>query len=60
MLEKLAASCSANPKICGPQMHKHTEFDEIKWMTMEDFPMGLEFKNKKILFEEKSHWVKHQ
>ena len=22
--------------------------------------MGLEFKNKKILFEEKSHWVKHQ
>ena len=58
MLEKLAASCSVNPKICGPQMHKHTGFDEI-W-TLEDFPMGLEFKNKKILFEEKSYSVKHQ
>ena len=59
MLEKLATSCTVNPKICGPQMHKHTGFDEIKW-TLEDFPMGLKFKNKKILFEEKSHWVKHQ
>ena len=30
MLERCAVSCCVNPKIRGPQMHKHTGFDQIK------------------------------
>ena len=28
--ERCAESDSVIPKICGPQMYKHTKFDEIK------------------------------
>ena len=30
MLERRAVSCGVNPEICGPQMHKHTEFGKCK------------------------------
>ena len=44
-------------KIRGPQIHKHMQFDQIKW-ALEVFPMGYKFlkENKKILVLEKGHW----
>ena len=30
VLERCAASGGVTPKICGPQMHKHMKFDQIK------------------------------
>ena len=41
-------------KIHGPQIHKHTQFDQIKW-ALEVFPMGYKFlkENKKNIVLEK-------
>ena len=42
-------------KICGPQIHKHTQFDQIKW-ALEVFPMGYNFlkENKNSCFGKRS------
>ena len=46
-------------KIRGPQMHNTRDLmkSNVHWRV---FQCVLSFKNKNILFEEKSHWVKHQ
>ena len=40
-------------KICGPQIHKHTQFDQIKW-ALEVFPMGYKFKKKNSFLGKRS------
>ena len=54
MLERRAAVKTR--KIRDPQIHKHTQFDQIKW-ALEVFAMGYKFlKEKKNLVLEKGHW----
>ena len=56
MLERRAASGGENPKkIRGPQIHKHTQFDQIK-SALEVFPMGYQFlkENKSSCFGKRS------
>ena len=48
-VERRVASGGEIPKIRGPQMHKCTKLDDIKWK-FELFPMGIDLKKKTFYF----------
>ena len=55
ILERRAASYGVNPKIHGPQMHKHTKLGKCK-LILETVHWPLIFKTKAFVIERNGHW----
>ena len=59
MLERRTASYGVNPKIHGPQMHKHTQLGKCK-LILETIQWPLVYKTKSFCFGKKLSFVAHQ